>query len=65
MNNQIKDDKGRVIGKVSDNRAYTFNGKFVGRYDENTDTTYDSTGRNVGRGDQTSGLLWSEDSKDD
>jgi hypothetical protein len=65
MSETIKDSNGKVIGRINNDRGYTFGGKFVGRYDENTNTTYDSNGRRVGSGNQVTGLLYTEEHKED
>lgn len=56
-----RDNHGNKIGSVvtqSGHRyAYDADGRRVGHYDENTDTTYDARGRRVGSGDQLVSLM--------
>ena len=57
----IKDASGRTIGQKVVRGSQTIvqdaSGKTLGRYDENTNQTYDASGKARFKGDQTSALV--------
>ena len=57
----IKTRNGSVLGSINENGNYLFvydkQGKCYGKYDPRNDTTYDTQGRMVGRGNTLTTLL--------
>jgi len=48
----IRNREGRIIGRMDGAWLRDRTGKLVARYDKSDDTTRDSSGRRVGKGDQ-------------
>ena len=62
MKHQLKDSSGRLVGTitfVSGDRqeGRDANGRLKGRYDGKRDRTYDSNGREVGRGNLLAAVI--------
>ena len=64
MREMIKSASGKTLGYKFDTGNVVLlqdaSGKSIGRFDKNTNKTFDKTGRAVYEGDQTSALLESE-----
>ena len=58
----LKSNTGKILGRIMDSdsdtqKGYTPTGKYVGKYDERNDTTYNNSGKIVGKGNQLSNLI--------
>lgn len=58
----IYDDKLQPIGKIIENsslkEAFTWNGKYVGKYDKNSDQTFGPKCEWVGKGDRLLAMIY-------